>query len=125
MPILNVNVECQCRMSMSHADVEGQCPNIDFRLSECSCFVHVRVRAERMFVFGACSVERMFSSTHVRAEHLFVFGEHCSGPALRQEPFARRSQEKIRQVQVLKFAQFNEVETSLATVPTRFRPQKK
>ena len=35
-----------------------------------------------MFVFGACSAERMFSSNPVRAEHLLMFGEQCSGPTL-------------------------------------------
>ena len=95
MSMSNVNDECQCRMSMSNANVECRCPmpmssaNVqllknDVRLNGCSCFVRVRVRAERMFVFGACSAERMFSSTHVRAEHLFMFGEQCSGPALSQ-----------------------------------------
>ena len=110
MPMSNANLECQCPMPMSNANVECQCPvsmsNVhvecyvecscpmpmssatvqgledDVRLNGCSCFVRVRVRAERLFVFGACSAERMFSSNPVRAEHLFMFGEQCSGPAL-------------------------------------------
>ena len=33
-------------------------------------------------MFGACSAERMFSSTPCSAEHLFMLGEQCSGLAL-------------------------------------------
>ena len=40
--------------------------------------VRVQVRVERMFVFGTCSAEWMFSSNPYLGEHLLVFGEHCS-----------------------------------------------